>query len=232
MPRFPNLAPDSGRQDAQTPRRPGLADTVKGSDETCPSRIHRGRVSLRLSSEKLLFYKQWCRNQPLVNGKEMTLQDAMELAMDQLTRRPDAQTPSSSVCVLDPDPDLKTPERDHSQLNPQTHTHRKRAGRQDVQPALPIMRRPMPVQQMQRSAYSLEVNLDYAWDAHRNDRGIRNPDAWAAANFRSGKYDPMVKIWLDGNQREQLGEHKTCRRCGARFRPPDELTIFCCPTPM
>lgn len=215
------------RQDAQASRRPETHSTshtasLGNDDELYPSRVNRARASLRVSAAKMHHYRLWCLN----NG--CTLQDAMELAMDNLTGRQGVKTPTvvSSVCVEDP-----------SSEDSITHTTTEQtAGRQDVQ--LPPAQPPLPTgislagQPPQRSEFSLEVNLEYAWEAHNNNRGINKPDAWAMANLRSGKYDDMIRMWLAGKQREPLPPLRECRnqRCKQAFRPkPGASTVYCSP---
>lgn len=47
-----------------------------------------------------------------------------------------------------------------------------------------------------KSKFSLEQNLDYAKASCRTDNGIKQPDAWAAANYSNGMYDEMVEKFL------------------------------------
>lgn len=43
-----------------------------------------------------------------------------------------------------------------------------------------------------KSKFSLAENQEYAWAAYHAGYGVKQPDAWAAANFTTGKYDEMV----------------------------------------
>lgn len=47
-----------------------------------------------------------------------------------------------------------------------------------------------------KSKFSLEQNLQYAKASCQTDNGIKQPDAWAAANYTSGLYDEMVEAFL------------------------------------
>lgn len=48
-----------------------------------------------------------------------------------------------------------------------------------------------------KSRFSLDKNLEYAWAAYHNDAGIDKPDAWAAGNLNTGKYDDLVAQYLE-----------------------------------
>lgn len=48
-----------------------------------------------------------------------------------------------------------------------------------------------------KSRFSLEQNLQYAKASCQTDNGIKQPDAWAAANYASGMYDEMVERFLE-----------------------------------
>lgn len=47
-----------------------------------------------------------------------------------------------------------------------------------------------------KSKFSLEQNLEYAWAAWRNGRGIKQPEAWAAKNVSTGELDSLVEQYF------------------------------------
>lgn len=47
-----------------------------------------------------------------------------------------------------------------------------------------------------KSKFSLEQNLQYAKASCQTDNGIKQPEAWAAANYANGLYDEMVERFL------------------------------------
>lgn len=47
-----------------------------------------------------------------------------------------------------------------------------------------------------KSKFSLEQNLQYAKASCQTDNGIKQPEAWAAANYSNGLYDAMVEKFL------------------------------------
>lgn len=47
-----------------------------------------------------------------------------------------------------------------------------------------------------KSQFSIQENMEYAWAAYRAEFGVKQPDAWAAANFSSGKYDELVAAYF------------------------------------
>lgn len=47
-----------------------------------------------------------------------------------------------------------------------------------------------------KSKFSLEQNLQYARASCQTDNGIKQPEAWAAANYANGLYDEMVEAFL------------------------------------
>lgn len=47
-----------------------------------------------------------------------------------------------------------------------------------------------------KSKFSLEQNLQYAKASCQTDNGIKQPEAWAAANYTNGLYDEMVEAFL------------------------------------
>ena len=47
-----------------------------------------------------------------------------------------------------------------------------------------------------KSKFSFEQNLQYAWAAYHGNWGVKQPDAWAAANLKTGNYDQLVGEYL------------------------------------
>lgn len=47
------------------------------------------------------------------------------------------------------------------------------------------------------SRYSLEVNRAYAWESYHRAEGIKTPDLWAVSNYRTGKHDALVDMWVE-----------------------------------
>lgn len=56
------------------------------------------------------------------------------------------------------------------------------------------------------SRHTLEINLAYAYDQHRNDLGIRAPDVWATSNYRTGSKDALIDLWLE--RQRQIAEEQ------------------------
>lgn len=54
-----------------------------------------------------------------------------------------------------------------------------------------IDRGPVPPAPERRSRYTFAVNLAFA----RMQTAVLHPDAWAASNFASGKYDETIELW-------------------------------------
>jgi DNA repair exonuclease SbcCD ATPase subunit len=70
--------------------------------------------------------------------------------------------------------------------------------------------------QPHQSRHDIELNLAYAWESNRKGEGINAPDVWAASNFRTGKHDALIDLWLDRKRSEE--EVRTRRAAAAVAR--------------
>jgi hypothetical protein len=53
------------------------------------------------------------------------------------------------------------------------------------------------------SKFEFEVIHAYAWESHRKGEGINTPDVWAVSNYRTGKHDPLIEMWIERKRKEQ-----------------------------
>ena len=72
--------------------------------------------------------------------------------------------------------------------------------------------------QPHESRHDIEVNLAYAWESNRKGEGINAPDVWAASNYRTGKHDALIDLWVE---RKRL-EEETAKRAAAARAERDE----------
>jgi len=175
--------------------RPAGGDNL--DEMNYPSRIKRKRVNLRPDSQLLKIVKQECRTvDPPLKLQDVT-EDAWRLWLQARAQaKLDVQTPTGSSCSSS----------GLNQTDLTTTTTTTLGVQAPKSPPLPAFAAEVLELQPHKSKHSLEVNLAYAWETHRNDRGIKSPDAWAISNYRTGRYDKLVDLWIARKEQEAKPE--------------------------
>lgn len=180
------------------------------------SRIERDRPNVRLNRKLLKIVKKECKTVEPALKLQDVMEDGLRLWLKERAQaKLDAQTPtcssSGSSCLNEEfkeDPNLTT-------------TTTTTVGVQTPKVvALPGFAASVLEHQPHKSRYSLDINLAYGWEMHQQDKGIRNPDAWAMSNWRRGNYDPLIDVWVERKRIESEAEAERTKAAERQDQTP------------
>lgn len=211
----------SRRLDAQTPRigRPDAQSPQFDSTEEprYPSRVQRDRPHVRLERDLLTIVKQECKS---VQPKRLKLQDVIEDGLrlwlrERARSRLDAQTPTSSSCSGS----SSSLDLEDLDLTTTTTTVDAQTPKRQALPGFAASIEDMPHQ----SRHPFEVILAYALEANRNQEGIKTPDVFALASYRTGKHDVVIDLWVQRKENQEAEKRQREEAKAERERKEREL---------
>jgi hypothetical protein len=66
------------------------------------------------------------------------------------------------------------------------------------------------------SKFDFEIIHAYAWESHSKGEGINTPDVWAVSNYRTGKHDALIEMWVERKRKEEEAQARQAAALAAR----------------